>query len=207
MSNHRLKQVENELGSLAAGQKELQQAMKASEERLLKHMESMFARFSTRSGGHDDGVESSRGPRRSLSGGGTEEAEKLPMAGYHLDGDVQLWYQCFKNQREGINWEVFKYELHLRYGPSRYQIFFGDLTKLKQTGSIRDYQRDFNRLLHRAGHLSKEQQVGCFMSGLKEAIRVDLQACNPISLSTAIGLAQLYESHMYDQQKGGYVEP
>ena len=52
------------------------------------------------------------------------EEEKLPMAGYHLDGDVQLWYQRFKGRREGVNWELFKYELHLCYGPSRYQIFF-----------------------------------------------------------------------------------
>jgi len=101
----------------------------------------------------------------------------------------------------------FQIELHLRYGPSKYQNFFGDLTKLKQMGSIRDYQMEFDRLLHRASHLSEEQQVGCFVSGLKEAIRVDMQACNPISLSAAIGLARLYESRMYDQREGGYVEP
>ncbi|KAA8520977.1 hypothetical protein F0562_011650 [Nyssa sinensis] len=135
MSDHRLEQVENELGSLAAGQKELQQAMRASEERLLKHMENMFAHFSTHGGGHDDDAESSRGPGCSPSGGSflepkitkldfprydgiedptgwicrveqffefqyTKEAKKLPMAGYHLDGDVQLWYQRFKHQRE-----------------------------------------------------------------------------------------------------------
>ncbi|KAA8545017.1 hypothetical protein F0562_019766 [Nyssa sinensis] len=64
MSDHHLEQVENELGSLAAGQKELQQAMRANEERLLKHMENMFAHFSTHGGEHDDDVESSRGPRR-----------------------------------------------------------------------------------------------------------------------------------------------
>ncbi|KAJ0007428.1 hypothetical protein Pint_29563 [Pistacia integerrima] len=195
MSNHRLEQVENELGSLAAGQKELQQAMKASQERLLKHMESMFALFSTRSGGHDDDAESSHGPRRSLSRGGslapkitkldfpryngmddptrwicrveqffefqgTEEAEKLPMAGYHLDGDVQLWYQCFKNRREGINWEVFKYELHLRYGPSTYQIFLGISPSLSKQGSIHDYQRDFDRYYIELAICPKNNKLG-----------------------------------------------
>jgi hypothetical protein len=34
-----------------------------------------------------------------------------------------------------------------------------------------------------------------------------VQAWNPISLSIVIGLAQLYESHSYDQKKGGYMEP
>ncbi|TXG68705.1 hypothetical protein EZV62_003640 [Acer yangbiense] len=181
MSDHRLEQVENELGSLAAGQRELQEAMKTSEERLLKHMENFFARF-------------------------LHTVEDMMTMPSPLAGPV-LWYQRFKNRREGVNWEVFKYELHLRYGPSKYQKYFGDLTKLKQTGSIRDYQMEFDRLLHRASHLSEEQQVGCFVSGLKEAIRVDVQACNPISLSAAIGLARLYESRMYDQREGGYVEP
>ncbi|XP_022888557.1 uncharacterized protein LOC111404064 [Olea europaea var. sylvestris] len=136
----------------------------------------------------------------------TEEADKLPLAGYHLDGDVQLWYQSFKARREGVNWEVFKYELHLRYGPSRYHNFFGDLTKLKQTGSVRDYQMEFDRLLHRVGSLSKGQQVGCFISGLKESLRVDVQACNPVSLSATIGLAHLYESRLIDQCRSGLSE-
>jgi len=35
---------------------------------------------------------------------------------------------------------------------------------------------EFDQLLHRASHLSKEQQVWCFVCGLKEAIRVYVQA-------------------------------
>ena len=66
---------------------------------------------------------------------------------------------------------------------------------------------EFDRLLHRAGNLSDEQQVGCFVSGLKEGLRVDVQACNPTSLSAAMGLARLYESRLHDQRKGGYAEP
>jgi hypothetical protein len=51
---------------------------------------------------------------------------------------------------------------------------------------------EFDQLLHRANHLSKEQQVWCFVCGLKEAIRVYVQAWNPISLSIVIGFAQLW---------------
>lgn len=44
------------------------------------------------------------------------------------------------------------------------------------------------------GPLTQEQQVGCFVSGLKENIKTDVQACKPQTLSAAIGLARLYES-------------
>lgn len=46
----------------------------------------------------------------------------------------------------------------------------------------------------RAGRLTQEQQVGCFVSGLKENIKTDVQACKPQTLSAAIGLARMYES-------------
>lgn len=34
-----------------------------------------------------------------------------------------------------------------------------------------------------------------------------MQACNPISLFVVIGIAWLYMSCMYEQRKGGYMEP
>lgn len=93
MSDHHLEQMENELGSLVAGQQELQQAMRASEERLLKLMENMFACFSMHSGGHDDDVESSRGPYHSPSGGGSlaPKITKLDFPRYDGMEDPTGW--------------------------------------------------------------------------------------------------------------------
>ena len=67
--------------------------------------------------------------------------------------------------------------------------FFGDLTKLEQTGTVKESQSQFERLLSRAGRLTPAQQVGCFISGLRENLRDDVQATRPSSLSTAAGLA------------------
>lgn len=93
MSDHHLKQVENELGSLVAGHQELKQAMRASEEHFVKYMENMFAHFSTHGGGHDDDAESSRGPRRSSSGGGFLAPKITKLDFPHYDGmeDPTRW--------------------------------------------------------------------------------------------------------------------
>nr|CAD1835788.1 unnamed protein product [Ananas comosus var. bracteatus] len=125
---------------------------------------------------------------------GILEEEKVRIAFINMEGDAQLWYQLFKEEQGLVTWESFKEGLNIRYGPTQYQDFFGDLTKLKQMGSVRDYQTQFERLLIRVGTLTAIQQVGCFVSGLKESIRTDVQACKPSTLSAAIGLARLYES-------------
>jgi hypothetical protein len=59
---------------------------------------------------------------------------------------------------------------------------------------VKDYQGRFEQLLAKAGHLPPMPQVSCFVSGLKESIKVDVMARRPADLSTAIGLERLYEA-------------
>lgn len=80
-----------------------------------------------------------------------------------------------------------------RFGSIEYEDSFGELCKLKQTGTVSEYQTRFERLLARAGTLTDKQEVECFISGLKEGIRIDVQVQNPPNLSAAVGLARTYE--------------
>ena len=127
--------------------------------------------------------------------------DRQPLAAYHLEGEAQLWYQLLKSEGEETTWNNLKEGLLTRYGPTEFADFFGDLTKLKQTGSVREYQSQFERLLSRVDRLSPPQQVGCFTSGLKDNLRVDVQALKPTSLSAAVGLARLYEAKNQNQKK------
>lgn len=118
----------------------------------------------------------------------------MPLASFNLEGDAQLWYQLTEDDESLVTWQAFKDQLHARYDPTQYHDSFGDLTKLQQAGSIREYQTQFERLLFPAGRLSPERQVGGFVGGLKEGIKVDVQAAKPRTLSAATGLARLYEA-------------
>ncbi|KAA8517478.1 hypothetical protein F0562_017771 [Nyssa sinensis] len=131
----------------------------------------------------------------------TPEGERVALASFHLEGDAQLWYQLLKQEMGVISWETFKEGLHSRYGPTQFYDFFGELTKLQQTGSVREYQTQFEKLLAKAGSLSQTQQVSCFVSGLKESIKVDVLAGRPNSLSAAISLARLYEARNLSQRR------
>ena len=121
------------------------------------------------------------------------EEKKVLLATYHLEGEAQLWYQILKEEKGEVTWLTLKEGLNLRYGPTEFDDFFGDLTRLKQVGSVREYQSQFGKLLSRVGKLNQFQQVACFIGGLKEGVRIDVQAMKPLSLLAAVGLAQLYE--------------
>ena len=123
-----------------------------------------------------------------------------------MEGDAQLWFQLMKEETHFITQEAFKRGLHNRYGPTQFQDFFGDLTKLQHISSVRDYQTQFERLLIRAGRFSPAQQVGCFVSGLKDNIRTNVQVYCPSTLSAAIRLARLYEFHNLNNRRASNNE-
>lgn len=61
-----------------------------------------------------------------------EGGGRLPLAAYHLDDNAQLWHQLFmQGETTGVKWEASKEGLHARYGPTMFEDFFGDLSKLK----------------------------------------------------------------------------
>ena len=130
-----------------------------------------------------------------------DEKEKISLAAYHLEGAAQMWYQLFKDSEEVISWGTLKAGLFTRYKPTKFEDHFGDLTKLRQVGSMRDYQTEFEWLLSRVGKLSSQHQLGCFVSGLKEIIQTEVQVARPTTLTEAIGLARLFEAKSWSLKK------
>ncbi|KAL5787735.1 hypothetical protein ACOSP7_004684 [Xanthoceras sorbifolium] len=62
----------------------------------------------------------------------TLEGERVALAYFHLDEDAQLWYQTLKQEKGKLQWQDFSDGLHAQFGPTQFQDFFGDLTKLLQ---------------------------------------------------------------------------
>jgi hypothetical protein len=112
-----------------------------------------------------------------------------------------MWYQLFKDSEEVISRGTLKVGLFTKYEPTKFKDHFGDLTKLWQVGSVRDYQTEFERLLSCVGKLSSQHLLGYFMSGLKETIRTEVQAARPTTLTEAIRLAQLFEAKSWSLKK------
>ncbi|OMP04871.1 Retrotransposon gag protein [Corchorus olitorius] len=95
--------------------------------------------------------------------------------------------------RAPITWDAFSEQCNLRFRPPILRNKLGELVKLKQTGSVDDYQRKFEQLSARAGSLTVDQEIEIFLSGLHEYIAVEVELHQPRDLATAMSLARLYE--------------
>ena len=100
-----------------------------------------------------------------------------------------------------MTWKEFQDGLDFLFGVTKFQDFFGDLIKLQQVGLVQDYQTQFEKLLAKVGYLPSNCQVSCFISDLKESIKVDVLAGCPATLSTTISLARLYEARNTSQHQ------
>ncbi len=75
-----------------------------------------------------------------------------------------------------MTWEIFKNGLLARYGPTQFYDYFGELTKLQQVGSVKEYHAKFEHLLAKVGYLPPTHQVSYFVSGLRENVKANVLA-------------------------------
>ncbi|XP_041011265.1 uncharacterized protein LOC121255036 [Juglans microcarpa x Juglans regia] len=101
----------------------------------------------------------------------TLEAQRVSLASYHLEGEANQWWQWIRRtlREEGraLSWANFEDELWARFGPSKCEDFDEALSRIRQVGSLRNYQREFERLGNRVHGWTQRALVGTFMGGLK----------------------------------------
>jgi len=112
----------------------------------------------------------------------------------YMSGDALAWFQWLHNSHLLTTWDRFTRYLELRFGLSSFENHQQALFKLKQSGSVRDYQKDFERLCNRVTTLPQSVVLDCFIYGLKPEIQHEMAIIRPTLISQAIGLAKLIEA-------------
>ena len=77
--------------------------------------------------------------------------DQVALASFHLEGEAQLWYQLVQQEAETLTWAAFKVGLLARYGPTQFYDYFGELIKLQQTGTVKEYQPSLSNYWPRLG--------------------------------------------------------
>ena len=70
------------------------------------------------------------------------------------------------------------------------------LTKLKQTTTVAVYKNQFEMLSNKIRNLSESHKINCFLSGLRDEVRLAVRMQNPRTLSAAFGLAKIQEEYL-----------
>jgi hypothetical protein len=100
-----------------------------------------------------------------------------------------------------VSWDIFVEELWSRFGPTDCEDFDESLSKIRQTGSLREYQKEFERLGNRVQGWTPKTLVGTFMGGLKPEIVDGIRMFKPKSLKEAISLARMRDEQLNCQEK------
>lgn len=100
----------------------------------------------------------------------TADEQKVQLASFHLEGETNQWWQWLRRtyQEEGklVTWTRFVEELWARFGPTEAEDFDETLSKIKQVGPLRKYQKEFERLDNRVHGWTQKVLIGTFMGGL-----------------------------------------
>ncbi|XP_070034416.1 uncharacterized protein LOC142175316 [Nicotiana tabacum] len=103
-----------------------------------------------------------------------DEKEKVTLTSMYLSEDAKLWCCTRVAGDESLgrpkieSWERLKKELKNQFLPRNTSWIARDkLKKLKHTGSVRAYVKEFTSLMLSISNISEEDKLHNFMSGLQ----------------------------------------
>ncbi|KAL9437226.1 hypothetical protein AB3S75_023138 [Citrus x aurantiifolia] len=123
------------------------------------------------------------------------ETDVLSLAIKHLNGDAVPWYHWLEQTMANMTWAQFKRALVTRFGTFEEGDAVESITKLRQIGTVIEYQRQFKRLADRTRNLPESFFIICFLSGLRKAIKIGVQILKPASLLQTFELARFQEEY------------
>ena len=91
--------------------------------------------------------------------------------------------------------------LLLKFGTTSYNDPMEAITRLGQTSIVAAYKGEFEALSNRIRDLSPQHKLSCFLSGLKDEVRLPVRMLNPPTLNEAFGLAKIQEKYLMGCKK------
>lgn len=93
-----------------------------------------------------------------------------------------------------------------RFGPSEYTNFDESLAHIKQSGTLREYQKEFERLANRVRDWPETALVGAFMGGLKPDLAAEVRVHRPRTYTEAIEIARVRDDYLSLTKRSGKTE-
>uniref|UniRef100_A0A2N9HE40 Reverse transcriptase Ty1/copia-type domain-containing protein n=1 Tax=Fagus sylvatica TaxID=28930 RepID=A0A2N9HE40_FAGSY len=121
-------------------------------------------------------------------------AMELEFPRFKGDDDALIWFQ---NCEHDLGcWDNFATAIKLRFGPPSYDDPMELLIKLKHVNSIEEYKGLFESLSNKIRNLSSMHKLSCFISGLKDEVRLAIKMQGPRTLGKAYASAKIQEQYL-----------
>jgi hypothetical protein len=117
------------------------------------------------------------------------------MASFHMEGEALTWFQDAEESGQFPTWDAFLQALLMRFGPM-YNDPMEALMRLWHSSTVAENTSQFESLWNRLWGISEKNRLSCFLSGLKDEIRLPDWMLNPSTLAAAFGLAKMQEEYI-----------
>jgi hypothetical protein len=122
---------------------------------------------------------------------------QVSAATMYLSETAAHWYHAFKQNHERLTWEQFRNAVLLEFDTDTHRVKMKELLQLKQSGTVADYRRQFDRLVYNIKlydpAIGGIMLVTQFVLGLRDDIRALVEAQLPDTVQRATLLAQVHE--------------
>ncbi|GKE78986.1 ty3-gypsy retrotransposon protein [Tanacetum coccineum] len=129
----------------------------------------------------------------------TPTDEGLKIVGFNLEGADAEWFQWMTRNGLITTWARFEESMRNCFGPSEYKDLNGVLLKLLQLGTVKDYQREFEKLMNRATDIPDSLLIFFYISRLKLHLQREILVSRPTTLGDTFSLALITEARLDDQ--------
>ncbi|XP_075666464.1 uncharacterized protein LOC142636214 [Castanea sativa] len=131
----------------------------------------------------------------------TPVTKKLLIALFYMELEAMIWFQEAEEAGVFTDWDSLVQALHVRFGSSAYDDPMEVLTRLRQSSTVALCKVEFEAVSNRIKGLSPLHKLSCFLSGLKDEIRLLVRMLNPSTLNEAFGLAKIQEEYVFSCKK------
>ncbi|VFQ97281.1 unnamed protein product [Cuscuta campestris] len=122
------------------------------------------------------------------------EESRLSVICLMLEGQALDWFRRCQRNNLLPSWTEFVTSFKLRFDPLNYVDYFGFLSKVRQTGSVLEYQQAFEKVLVNVTGVEESNLQSLFHAGLKTHVQHELMLLKPSSLSESFALARELEA-------------
>ena len=135
-----------------------------------------------------------------------EDNEKLDSILVALEGRALVWFQWWEDQTRLPTWRKFKEALIQRFQPRMTQNPYRPILRLKQTGSVMEYQDQFELMTSGTmRNVDPEIVKGIFLNGLREELQVELQLYEQESLAQIMKRAKCWRPEIGLGRRGEWA--
>lgn len=125
---------------------------------------------------------------------GTPEDHRLHYVVMMFEGQASEWIFNYRDNNPNANWSDFLDDVHRRFDPQCFLNFIGLIAKLRQMGTVAEYNAAFESMLNRVCGVPEYILLLIYIEGITQPVKNEVRHQHRTSVAAAMALAVEFDS-------------